>query len=89
MTANNGHDIDELLGPGNQRRIARKAGISYNHAHQVLRGNNDVVLSKAAKMAEAAGVTIDELYRYWVEQRAKRQAELRAAVEKVKRRAAQ
>lgn len=56
--------LDSLLGPGNYGRIARLSGTSPEHVSRVCRGLRGTSLIAAHRIAEAAGVTLDELYRY-------------------------
>ena len=65
-------ELDALLGVGNQRRIARLSGYQPNYVHAVLRAHCDCTLQRAAKMASAADVTIDELNVYIDTQRKER-----------------
>lgn len=53
-----------LLSPGNGNylRIADKAGVTPGHVSRVLRGSKGASLHVAARIARAAGVTLDELY---------------------------
>lgn len=52
------------LEPGNYRSIARGAGLTPQHVSRVLRGMKGTSLHVAARIAEAAGVTLDELHAF-------------------------
>jgi transcriptional regulator with XRE-family HTH domain len=52
------------LGPGNYRRIARIAGLTPAHVGRVLRGTRGASFHVGARIAVAAGVTLDQLYTY-------------------------
>lgn len=52
------------LGPGNYRRIARHTGLTPQHVSRVLRGLRGCSLRVAAKIALAADVDLEELYRF-------------------------
>lgn len=56
--------LHQKLGPGNFYRIARRSKTSQQHVSRVLRGMRGVSLRVAARLADAAGVTIDELWEY-------------------------
>lgn len=53
-----------LLGPGNYHRIARGSGYTPQYISRVLRGKIGVRFHGAAVIAEAAGVTLDELWNF-------------------------
>lgn len=53
--------ITTRLGPGNYRRIARRAGLSAFHTSRVLRGIRGCSFDIGCDIAEAAGVTVDQL----------------------------
>ena len=57
-------EIIQRLGPGNYRRISRKSGFTPQHVSRVLRGVTGARLDAAAKIADAAGVSLDQLWRY-------------------------
>lgn len=59
-------------GDGNYLRIANKAVLSPGHVSRVLHGNKGASFHVAARIARAAGVTLDELYRYIINQPALR-----------------
>lgn len=44
--------------------VARKAGLSRGFVYRVLKGQRGLSLNTAARIAKAAGVTLDELYHY-------------------------
>ena len=55
------------LGPGNYHCLSRTTGLSRSHLTRVLRGKvgtEGVSLDAAARIADAAGVTLDELRGY-------------------------
>lgn len=56
--------LEVLLGPGNYKPIARKTGISSTHISRVLRGKVGITFKYANKIADAVGVTVDDLRRY-------------------------
>jgi transcriptional regulator with XRE-family HTH domain len=58
--------LGRLLGPGNYRRIARGAGLTHQHVSRVLRGQRGASLAAASRIADAAGVTLDDL-RFYLE----------------------
>jgi hypothetical protein len=58
-------NIAVRLGPGNYRRIALRAGLSNFHVSRVLRGSRGCSFDIACRIADAAGVTMDDLRR-WV-----------------------
>lgn len=56
--------ISTALGRGNYRSIARRAGLSVQHVSRTLRGERGASFHVAARIAKAAGVTLDEMHRY-------------------------
>ena len=60
----NSDDPESLLGPGNYRRIARTAGVTPQHVARVLRGERGASLHVGARIAKAAGVTLDQMYEF-------------------------
>lgn len=52
----------KLLEPGNYRRICRGAGVTPQHIARVVTGRKGASLHVAKRIADAAGVTLDELY---------------------------
>lgn len=56
----------EKLGPGNYGGIARRAGISKQHVSRVLRGERNCSLPVGARIAAAARVSLDQLYKFTV-----------------------
>ena len=56
--------VERLLGPGNYRRIARKAKLSPQHVGRLLKGKRGASFHVAARVAQAAGVTLDALYAF-------------------------
>lgn len=61
--------LEQLLGPGNYGRIAKKSGYTRQHVGRVLRAENGTTLESARTIATAAGVTIDQLHEYISKQR--------------------
>lgn len=57
-------DLRNALGPGNYHAIARNAGMTPQHVSRILRRRHGTSLEIAAKVAKAAGVTLDDLYTY-------------------------
>ena len=55
-------DLHLVLGFGNYRRISRASNYVPQHVSRVLRGKTGASLDAAAAIAEAAGVTLDELW---------------------------
>ncbi len=53
-----------VLGPGNYRRIARGARLTPQHVGRVLGGRRGTSLEVGARIAAAAGVTLDQLYAF-------------------------
>ncbi len=51
-----------LLDSGNYGRIARASGFSIPHISRVLTGKRGTPLKSAARIAAAAGVSLDELH---------------------------
>lgn len=80
-------EISKLLCAGNFRRISRLTGFTPQHVGRVLKGSNGATLESAAKIAKAAGVTLDELSEFVAKNRAttkrvdaaRKKAALRAA----------
>lgn len=62
--------VASLLSPGNFSRIARGAGYRQQHVSRLLRGLSGCSFDAAIKIAQVAGVTMDELRDYIVTQRA-------------------
>lgn len=58
------HPLADSLGPGNYKPLARKAGLSAVHVSKALRGKVGLTLGAAARIAEAAEVSIDDLLDY-------------------------
>lgn len=56
--------LEALLGWGNYRRIAKASGFSPMHISNVLRRGKNCSFWAAAQIADAAGVTMDELRIY-------------------------
>lgn len=54
--------VDAVLSPGNYSYLSRESGCSRQHIQQVLKGQRGVTIHAAKKIADAAGVTLDELY---------------------------
>lgn len=59
-------DLAEKLGPGNYQGVAKRSGVSRWHVGRILSGrakgwSPDV----GYRIAQAAGVTVDELYQWW------------------------
>ncbi len=52
------------LGPGNHRRLAKKSGLSRCHVIRSLRGLRYMSFHVAKRIADAANVTLDDLYRF-------------------------
>ena len=66
--------LETSLGSGNYRRIARMTGIDTIHVSRVLRGLREPSFDVAAIIAEAAGVSLDELKEYTYQFRTPRTA---------------
>lgn len=58
------HGLASILGPGNYKPLARKAGLSAVHVSKALRGKVGLTLDAAARIADAAEVSIDDLLYY-------------------------
>jgi hypothetical protein len=58
-------DLGARLGPGNFGRISRRAGVSKFHVSRFLKGTRGASFDVAGDIAEAAGVSLDEL-REWL-----------------------
>lgn len=58
-----GRPVDPLA-PGNYRHISRQSGLSPQHVARVIKGTKGASFHVAARIAEGAGVTLDELYRH-------------------------
>lgn len=58
--------LKERLGPGNFGRISRQAGVSKFHVARFLKGIRGASFDIGGDIAEAAGVTLDDLRR-WLE----------------------
>lgn len=58
------HPLADSLGPGNYKPLARKAGLSAVHVSKALRGKVGLTLGAAARIADAAEVSIDDLLDY-------------------------
>lgn len=56
--------LQALLGEGNYKRIARGSGFTPRHIANVLRDGRNCSFHAAAQIADAAGVTLDELRIY-------------------------
>lgn len=56
--------VDMVLGRGNYAHLAKLTGIERSHIRRVLRGERDVSLSKAIRIANAAGVSLETLANY-------------------------
>ena len=54
------------LEAGNYRRIHRASGLSPQHISRVIKGSKGASLHVAKRIADAAGVSLDELYSYIV-----------------------
>lgn len=54
-------DLTHILGPGNYRRLARVVGVTHGHVSRVLRGRIGASFDVAQRIADAAGITVDEL----------------------------
>ncbi len=68
VTVSNERRVAKLLGPGNYRRIARSAKLSPQHVARILRGLRGASFHVAARVAQSAGVTLDQLHAYIVAQ---------------------
>lgn len=53
-----------VLGPGHYSQIAREVGCTRSHVSRVLRGKHGVSVSMARRIAEAAGVEVEEVVRF-------------------------
>lgn len=60
--------VESRLGQGNYRRIAAVSGLTPQHVGRVLRGIRGASFHVAARIADAADVSLDELHRYIVGQ---------------------
>lgn len=59
-------DLKDKLGPGNYLGIAHRSGVSRWHVGRILSGRAKGWSPEVGyKIAEAAGVTYDELYQWW------------------------
>lgn len=58
------HPLADSLGRGNYKPLARKAGLSAVHVSKALRGKVGLTLGAAARIADAAEVSIDDLFDY-------------------------
>lgn len=67
------------LNEGNYGRIARKAGLHPSHVSRVVRGVRGVSMRIAERIADAAGVTLDDLRRHIVASKAKSKRTRKAA----------
>jgi transcriptional regulator with XRE-family HTH domain len=56
--------VARAIGPGNYHRLARATGYTPQHVSRVLRGKVGASFVAANRIANAAGVTLDELYAY-------------------------
>lgn len=56
--------IESRLGPGNYRRIAKSAQLVPQHVSRVLKAQKGCSLEVAARIARAAGVSIDAMYAF-------------------------
>lgn len=54
--------ISRRLGPGNFGRLARRTNLDMRHVSRVCRGLREPSLDVAKRIADAAGVTLDEFY---------------------------
>lgn len=54
-------ELSHLLEEGNYRRISRGAGLTPQYISRVLRGKRGCSFRSAMSIADAAGVTVDEL----------------------------
>lgn len=66
------------LGPGNFSRIARRAGLDNIYVGRVCKGLREPSFDVARMIAEAAGVTLDELWEHTAQFR-----QVRTAIHKV------
>ena len=57
-------DLSEILGPGNFHRLSRESGVSWQHVSRVLRGRIGVRMVTAKKIADAAGVRVEQMMDY-------------------------
>lgn len=55
---------EQKLGRGNYSKIARRAHLHPAHVGRILKGYRGTSLFVAARIAQAASVTLDELYEY-------------------------
>ena len=56
--------VISLLQSGNYRRICGKAGLTPQHVARVLQGRKGASFHVAARIAKAAGVTLDEMHAF-------------------------
>ena len=57
-------NLAELLGPGNYRRIAKEAGFTSQYISRFLRGQRGAKFATAKRIADVAGITLDQLWAY-------------------------
>jgi hypothetical protein len=57
-------DLHILLGPGNYKELSRQTGYVYQHIGRALKGTAGLSMDAMSAIADAAGVTMDELRSY-------------------------
>lgn len=57
-------DVEKRLGPGNFRPIAKKARLTNGYVGRALKGLRGMSFHVAKRIADAAGVSLDELHAY-------------------------
>ncbi len=66
--------LDSILGSGNYRRIAKGVGVYPQHVSRFLKGRTGASWDVACRIADVAGVTMNQLREYRNSQQVKEKA---------------